>query len=92
MLSAIHEREGRWSEVDAEAEKINIGRGVGLNEDESLEVFKHLVTNDYIDTGRNLQAPPFSFERAGQWIGFGKINVTVNHDMRLTDKGRAEVE
>lgn len=91
MLTAIRERAGTWGDVDAESQIIDIGRDIGLTEDETLETFKQVVNDDYVDTGRNLQVPPFSSERAGQWVGAGRIDVMVNRDMRLTDKGQAEI-
>jgi hypothetical protein len=35
MLRAIHEREGRWDEVDPDAELARIGEGIGLGRDQS---------------------------------------------------------
>jgi hypothetical protein len=43
MLRAIHERESRWDEVDPDTEVALIGEGIGLSEDQSYELFGHLV-------------------------------------------------
>jgi hypothetical protein len=39
MLRAIHEREGRWDEVDPDTEVARIGNEIGLSEDKSYELF-----------------------------------------------------
>jgi protocatechuate 3,4-dioxygenase beta subunit len=43
MLTAIHERVGRWDEVDPDTEVARIGNEIGLSEDQSYELFGHLV-------------------------------------------------
>jgi hypothetical protein len=52
MLTAIHEREGRWDEVDPDTEVARIGDGIGLSEDRSYELFGHLVDEGFVDPGR----------------------------------------
>ncbi len=88
MLRGIHEREGTWGSIDAETEIVRIGQTLGLDEDQSLELFKQAVDGHYIDLGRIWQAGG-STGRKGQPVGFGKINVEVGADMGLTYKGRA---
>jgi hypothetical protein len=39
MLSGIHERRGRWDQVDPDTEIASIGEGIGLSEDESYALF-----------------------------------------------------
>ena len=56
MLGAIHEREGRWDQVDPDTEVGSIGEGIGLSEDQSYELFKLLVDEHYVHPGRILQA------------------------------------
>ncbi len=90
MLVAIHEREGRWGSIDAEKELISIGQDLGLDEDQSLDLFKQLVDEHYIDPGWVLQVPG-SKERGGQFVGFDKINVTVGGGMKIIGPGRAEI-
>ena len=43
MIRTIHEREGRWDEVDPDTEVARIGSEIGLSEDQSYELFGHLV-------------------------------------------------
>ena len=38
ILRAIHEREGRWDEVDPDTEVARIGKEIGLSEDRSYEL------------------------------------------------------
>ena len=54
MLRAIHEREGRWDEVDPDTEVARIGNEIGLSEDQSYELFGHLVDEGFLDPGRVL--------------------------------------
>ena len=49
MLRSIHEREGRWGEVDPDTELAHIGEGIGLSEDQSYELFGHLVDEGFVD-------------------------------------------
>ena len=56
MLRAIHEREGRWDEVDPDTELARIGKEIGLSEDQSYELFGHLVDEGFVDAGRAYQA------------------------------------
>ena len=91
MLRAIHAREGKWGDLDAEAEIIRIGQDLELSEDQTLEMFKRLVDDYYVDPVRILQAPPARSEYGGQVVGFGSINVSVSTDMGLTDMGLAAI-
>jgi hypothetical protein len=56
MLRAIQEREGRWDEVDPDIEVARIGEGIGLSEDQSYELFGHLVDEGLVDPGHAYQA------------------------------------
>jgi hypothetical protein len=51
MLRAIREREGRWDEVDPDTEVARIGENIGLDEDQSYELFGHLVDEGFVDPG-----------------------------------------
>ena len=66
MLRAIHEREGGWDEVDPDTEAAHIGNEIGLSEDQSYELFGHLVEEGFLDPGRAYQAGgamPFGISR-----------------------------
>ena len=52
MLSAIHERDGRWAQVDPDTEITSIGEGIGLSEDGSYALFGQLVDQGFVDPGR----------------------------------------
>ncbi len=52
MLRAIHEREGRWDEVDPDTELARIGNEISLSEDQSYELFGHLVDEGFVEAGR----------------------------------------
>jgi hypothetical protein len=56
MLRAIHEREGGWDDVDPDTEVARIGEGIGLSEDQSYELFGHLVDEGFVDPGRAYRA------------------------------------
>ena len=92
MLRAIHEREGRWDEVDPDTEVARIGNEIGLSEDQSYELFGHLVDEGFVEPGRAYRAEgamPGSISR----IVASEENVTViGDDVRLTSNGRAEIE
>ncbi len=51
MLRAIHEREGRWDEVEPDTEFARIGENIGLSEDQSYELFGHLVDEGFLKPG-----------------------------------------
>jgi hypothetical protein len=91
MLRAIHEREGRWGSVDPNTEIATIGSAVGLSEDESFALFKQLVDGHYVDPGRVLQAGHAIRRGASQVVGREGALTPVSRDMRITDKGRAEL-
>jgi hypothetical protein len=92
MLRAIHEREGRWEEVDPDTEVAHIGEGIGLGEDQSYELFGHLVDEGFIDPGsasRAGGAMPGSISRI---VGREENMTVIGDDVRLTRKGRAEIQ
>jgi hypothetical protein len=92
MLRAIHEREGRWDRVDPDTEIANIGEGIGLSKDESFELFKQLVDEHYVDPGHILQAGGAMPGRTGRIVGREDNMTMIGDDMRLTGKGRAEIQ
>jgi hypothetical protein len=92
MLRAIHEREGRWDEVDPDTEVARIGEGIGLSEDQSYELFGNLVDEGFLDPGRAYRAGgamPGSISRV---VGREENMTLIGDDVRLTSKGRAEIE
>jgi hypothetical protein len=92
MLRAINEREGRWDEVDPDTEIARIGNEIGLSEDQSYELFGHLVDEGFVDPGRAYRtggAMPGSISRI---VGREENMTLIGDDVRLTGKGRAEIQ
>ena len=92
MLSAIHEREGGWDRVDPDTEITSIGEGIGLSKDESFALFKLLVDEHYVDPGRILQAGGAMPGRTGRIVGREDNMTVIGDDVRLTDRGRTEIQ
>jgi hypothetical protein len=91
MLRAIYEREGGWDRVDPDTELANIGEGIGLGEDESYELFGQLVDEGYVDPGRVLRAGGAMPGSTSRVVGRENNMTVIGDDVRLTDKGRAEI-
>ncbi len=91
MLRAIHEREGRWDEVDPDTEVARIGEGIGLGEDQSYELFGHLVDEGFVDPGRAHQAGGAMPGSISRIVGREENMTVIGDDVRLTGKGRAEI-
>jgi hypothetical protein len=92
MLRAIREREGRWDEVDPDTEVARIGDEIGLSEDQSYELFGHLVDEGFVKPGRAYRAGgamPGSISRV---VGREENMTVIGDDVRLTSKGRAEIQ
>jgi hypothetical protein len=92
MLRAINEREGRWDEVDPDTEIARIGEGIGLSEDQSYELFGHLVDEGFVKPGHAYRAGgamPGSISRV---VGREENMTVIGDDVRLTGKGRAEIQ
>jgi hypothetical protein len=92
MLGAIQEREGGWDEVDSDTELAHIGEGIGFSEDQSYELFGHLVDEGFVDPGRASRsggAMPGSISRI---VGREENMTVIGDDVRLTGKGRAEIQ
>ena len=92
MLKAIHEREGRWDEVDPDTELAHIGNEIGLSEDQSYELFGHLVDEGFLDPGRAYRAGgamPGSISRV---VGRQENMTVIGDEVRPTSKGRAEIQ
>jgi hypothetical protein len=91
MLRAIHEREGRWDEVDPDTEIAGIGEGIGLSEDQSYELFGQLVDEGFVDPGRAYRAGGAMPGSISRIVGREENMTVIGDELRLTDKGRSEV-
>jgi hypothetical protein len=92
MLRAIREREGRWDEVDPDTEVARMGNEIGLSEDQSYELFGHLVDEGFVEPGRAYRAGgamPGSISRV---VGREENMTVIGDDVRLTSKGRAVIQ
>ena len=92
MLRAIHEREGRWDEVDPDTEVARIGSDIGMSEDQSYELFGHLVDEGFVEPGRAYRAGgamPGSISRV---VGREGNMTVIGDNVRLTSKGRAVIQ
>src|SRR5919112_1246275 len=92
MLRAIHEREGRWDEVDPDTEVARIGDEIGLSEDQSYELFGHLVDDGFLDPGRAYEAGGAMPGSTSRIVGREENMTVIGDDVRLTSKGRAEIQ
>ena len=92
MLKAIHEREGRWDEVDPDTEVARIGKEIGLSEDQSYELFGHLVDEGFVKPGRAYQAGGAMPGSTSRIVGREENMTVIGDDVRLTSKGRAEIQ
>ena len=92
MLRAINEREGRWDEVDPDTEVARIGEGIGLSEDQSYELFGHLVDEGFVDAGRAYRAGGAMPGSISRIVGRLENMTVIGDDVRLTGKGRAEIQ
>ena len=91
MLRAIHEREGRWDEVDPDTEVARIGNEIGLSEDQSYELFGHLVDEGFVDPGRAYRAGGAMPGSISRIVGREENMTVIGDDVRLTSKGRAVI-
>jgi hypothetical protein len=92
MLTAIHEREGRWDEVDPDTEVARIGNEIGVSEDQSYELFGHLVDEGFLDPGRAYRAGGAMPGGTSRIVGREENMTLIGDDVRLTSKGRAEIQ
>ncbi len=79
-------------EVDPDTELAHIGNEIGLSEDQSYELFGHLVDEGFVDPGRAYQAGgamPGSISRV---VGREENMTVIGDDVRLTSNGRAEIQ
>ena len=92
MLRAIHEREGRWDEVDPDTEVARIGEGIDLSEDQSYKLFGHLVDEGFVEPGRAYRAGGAMPGSTSRIVGREENMTVIGDDVRLTGKGRAEIQ
>ena len=92
MLTAINEREGRWDEVDPDTEVARIGNEIGLREDQSYELFGHLVDEGFVEPGRVYGAGGAMPGSISRIVGREENMTVIGDDVRLTSKGRAEIQ
>ena len=92
MLRAIHEREGRWDEVDPDTEVARIGNGIGLSEDRSYELFGRLVNEGFVDPGRAYRAGGAMPGSISRIVGREENMTVIGDDVSLTSKGRGEIQ
>ena len=92
ILRAIHERESRWDEVDPDTEIARIGNEIGLSEDQSYELFGHLVDEGFVDPGRAYQAGGAMPGSISRIVGREENMTVIGDDVRLTRTGRAEIQ
>jgi hypothetical protein len=92
MLRAIQEREGRWDEVDPDTEVARLGNEIGLSEDQSYELFGHLVDEGFLDPGRAYRAGGAMPGSTSRIVGREENMTVIGDDVRLTGKGRAEIQ
>ena len=92
MLRAIQERKGRWDRVDPDTEIASIGEGIGLSEDQSYELFGHLVDEGFLDAGRAYRAGGAMPGGISRIVGREENMTVIGDDVRLTRKGRAEIQ
>lgn len=92
MLRAIQEREGRWDEVDRDTEVARLGEGIGLSEDQSYELFGHLVDEGFLDPGRAYRAGGAMPGSISRIVGREDNMTVIGDDVRVTGRGRAEIQ
>jgi hypothetical protein len=91
MLGAIHEREGRWDQLDPDTEVARMGNNIDLSEDQSYELFGQLVDEGFVDPGRAYQAGGAMPGSISRIVGREDNMTVIGDDVRLTVKGRAEI-
>jgi hypothetical protein len=92
MLTAVHELDGRWDEVDPDTEVARIGNEIGLSEDRSYELFGYLVDEGFVDPGRAYRAGGAMPGSTSRIVGREENMTVIGDDVRLTSKGRAEIQ
>ena len=92
MLTAIHGRESRWDQVDPDTEVAHLGNMIGLSEDQSYELFGHLGDEGFLDPDRAYRAGGAMPGSTSRIVGREGNMTVIGDDVRLTSKGRAEIQ
>jgi hypothetical protein len=92
MLRAVHERGGRWDEVDPDTEVARIGDEIGLSEDKSYELFGQLIDEGFIDPGHAYRAGGAMPGSISRIVGRQENMTIIGDDVSLTSKGRAQIQ
>jgi hypothetical protein len=79
-------------EVHPDTEVAHIGNEIGLSEDQSYELFGHLVDEGFVDPGRAYQAGGAMPGSISRIVGSEENMTVIGDDVRLTSNGRAEIE
>jgi hypothetical protein len=77
----------RWSVYSL----ARIGQNIGLREDQSYELFGHLVDEGFVDPGRAYRAGGAMSGSISRIVGRKENMTVIGDDVRLTSKGRAEI-
>jgi hypothetical protein len=69
-----------------------IGENIGLSEDQSYELFGHLVDEGFVKPGRAYRAGGAMPGSTSRIVGREENMTVIGDDVRLTSKGRAEIQ
>jgi hypothetical protein len=69
-----------------------IGENIGLSEDQSYELFGHLVDEGFVDPGRAYGSGGAMPGSTSRIVGREENMTVIGDDVRLTSKGRAEIQ
>jgi hypothetical protein len=70
----------------------SIGEGIGLSKDQSYELFGQLVDEGFVDAGRAYRAGGAMPGSTSRIVGREENMTVIGDDVRLTSKGRAEIQ
>jgi hypothetical protein len=76
----------------SDTEVARIGEGIGLSEDQSYELFGHLVDEGLVYPGRTYRAGGAMRGSISRIVGREENMTLIGDDVRLTSKGRAEIQ
>jgi hypothetical protein len=79
-------------EVDPDTEIARIGNEIGLSEDQAYELFGHLVDEGFLDPGRAYRAGGAMPGSISRIVGREENMTVIGDAVRLTSKGRAEIQ
>ena len=78
-------------EVDPDTEVARIGEKIGLSEDQSYELFGHLVDEGFVKPGRAYRAGGAMPGSISRIVGREENMTVIGDEVRLTDKGLTEI-